>query len=184
MPTNKRTAFGKALEKAEAVVEATGLQVQFTHNLDPFFKGDLDGKRIFIGNHLGVEEKLFNLLHLAGHSIQWNVDALLRTLGSELYRHPDDKLLKKLQIYEWQANCYALAILHRAGITDLDEWLEKKYILDMQYLTHFYKTGKKLKQVTAVAKAYPFKRKLESLRIPSFVPCSADRTRNGIVISF
>ena len=29
-----------------------GLVIHYTHNLDPFFKGDLDGKRIFIGDHL------------------------------------------------------------------------------------------------------------------------------------
>ena len=172
------------LHHCEKIVKDMGLETHYTHNLDPFFKGDLDGKRIFIGNHLGVEEKLFNLLHLAGHSIQWNIDALLRNLGSELYLHPDDKLLKKLQTYEWQANCYALSILHKAGILDLDDWLSKKYILDMLYLTHFYKTGKKLKQVTTIAKAYPFKRELKMIPIPYFIPASADRTRNGIVISF
>ncbi|MEP7144048.1 MAG: hypothetical protein ABI707_14295, partial [Ferruginibacter sp.] len=107
-----------------------------------------------------------------------------RNLGSELYLHPDDKLLKKLQTYEWQANCYALSILHKAGIFDLVDWLTKKYILDMLYLTHFYKTGKKLKQVTNLARAYPFTRELKPIPIPSFTPVSADRTRNGIVISF
>ncbi|MEO6549283.1 MAG: hypothetical protein ABIN94_14875 [Ferruginibacter sp.] len=180
----KRMHFTKTLEKCEKVVEDMGLVVHFTHNLDPFFKGDLDGKRIFIGNHLGVEEKLFNLLHLAGHSIQWNIDELLRGLGSELYLHPNDKLLKKLQTYEWQANCYALSILHKAGILDLDDWLTKKYILDMLYLTHFYKTGKKLKRVTELAKAYPFKKELKPIPLPSFQPAAGDKTRNGIVISF
>src|ERR1700733_5087783 len=108
----KKTDFAEVLQKCEAVVKDMGLVINYTHNLDPFFKGDLDGKTIYIGNHLAKEEKLFNLLHLAGHSVQWNIDPLLRTLGSELYRNPGDKLLKKLQTYEWQANCYALAILH------------------------------------------------------------------------
>ena len=161
-----------------------GLVVQYTHNLDAFFKGDLDGKRIYIGDHLEVEEKLFNLLHLAGHSVQWNIDKLLRDLGSELYLNPDDKLLKKLQRYEWQANCYALAILHKAKEFELDKWLSEKYVTDMLYLTHFYKTGKKLKRITKLAKAYPFKRKLAVTPIPEFIPTAGHRTRNGLVISF
>jgi len=33
------------------------------------------------------------------------MDALLRNLGSELYKTLDDELLKKLTTYEWQANC-------------------------------------------------------------------------------
>ncbi|MEP7318258.1 MAG: hypothetical protein ABI921_05945, partial [Panacibacter sp.] len=144
----KKINFEKVLKKCEAVVKDMGLTIQYTHNLDPFFKGDLDGKAIYIGNHLSVKEKLFNLLHLAGHSVQWNTDMLLRDLGSELYLNPNDKLLKKLQAYEWQANCYALSILHKAGVLNLDTWLSEKYITDMLYLTHFYKTGKKLKSIT------------------------------------
>jgi hypothetical protein len=180
----KKVDFTKNLQRCEAVVMEMGLVIQFTHNLDPFFKGDLDGKTIFIGNHLSGEEKLFNLLHLAGHSIQWNIDPLLRNLGSELYRNPDDELLKKLQVYEWQANCYALSILHKAGIFNRDKWLSKKYVIDMLYLTHFYKTGEKLKRITEVAKAYPFKRELETTAVPFFTPTAGTRTRNGIVISF
>ena len=179
-----KPGFAKRLKKCEKVIGELGLEVIYTHNLDPFFKGDLDGKRIFIGDHLRAEEKLFNLLHLAGHSVQWNIDKLLRDLGSELYKHPDDKLLKRLQNYEWQANCYGLSLLHKAGITDLDKWFTKKYILDMLYLTYFYKTGKKLKRTTALAKSFPFKKELSIIPIPLFTPTSSKRTRNGIVISF
>jgi hypothetical protein len=161
-----------------------GLVINYSHNLDPFFKGDLDGKTIYIGVHLSAEEKLFNLLHLAGHSVQWNINKLLRDLGSELYLNPDDKLLKKLQTYEWEANCYALSILHNAKVFTLDKWLNKKYILDMMYLTHFYKTGKKLKRITKLAKAYAFNRKLEPRTIPAFTPTAGEKTRNGLVIAF
>ena len=180
----KKVDFVKALEKLEVEVKAMGLVIQYTQNMDPFFKGDLDGKTIFIGIHLSPEEKVFNLLHLSGHSIQWNVDELLRNLGSELYRNPDDKLLLRLQTYEWQANCYALTLLHKAGYFNLDKWLTRKYIIDMLYLTHFYKTGEKLKKISAVAKAYPFKRELESKPVPAFTPVAGTHTRNGLVISF
>jgi len=179
-----KTTFTEALRKCEAVVMDMGLVIIYTHNLDPFFKGDLDGKRIFIGSHLHDEDKLFNLAHLAGHCIQWNIDELLRNLGSELYLNPSDELLKKLQTYEWQANCYGLAILHKAGIYDLNSWLSKEYIRDMIYLTHFYKTGKKLKKMTKEAKDFPFKRKLEEVKLPLFNPVADTKTRNGIVISF
>src|SRR6478736_1083334 len=83
------------LQKCESIVKDMGLNIVYTHNLDPFFKGDLDGKSIFIGYHLSPSEKLFNLVHLAGHSIQWNTDDLLRTMGSELYINPSDELLRK-----------------------------------------------------------------------------------------
>jgi hypothetical protein len=180
----KNVDFKKILHECESIVRKMGLQILYTHNLDSFYKGDLDGKRIFIGDHLAPDEKLFNLLHLSGHSIQWNVNDLLRNLGSELYLHPDDELLEKLQTYEWQANCYALSILHQVENKKLDKWLTKKYMTDMFYLTHFYKTGEKLKKVTKIAKAYPFTRVLKPIPIPHFIPTAGQRTRNGLVISF
>jgi len=180
----KNVDFKKILHACEHIVREMGLEIHYTHNLDSFYKGDLDGKRIFIGDHLAPDEKLFNLIHLSGHSIQWNVDDLLRNLGSELYLHPDDKLLKRLQTYEWQANCYALSILHQVENKKLDKWMTKKYVTDMLYLTHFYKTGQKLKRITKIAKAYPFKRDLKPLPIPHFTPTAGHRTRNGLVISF
>jgi hypothetical protein len=180
----KQVDYKELLNRCERVVKELGLEIHYTHNLDSFYKGDLDGKRIFIGNHLSDDDKLFNLLHLSGHSVQWNVDDFLRNLGSHLFLHPDDKLLKKLQTYEWQANCYALSILHKAGEKTMDGWLTKKYVTDMLYLTYFYKTGKKLKRVTKLAKSYPFKKRLKPKRIPAFVPEAMKRTRNGLVISF
>ncbi len=180
----KKTDFEGILHKCEAEVKELGLIIHYTHNLDHFFKGDLDGKRIFIGDHLDAEDKLFNLLHLTGHSIQWNINELLRNLGSTLYRHPDDKLLLKLQTYEWQANCYALGLLHKVKVYELDKWLTDKYVEDMLYLTYFYKTGKKLKRITKIAKEYPFNRELKPKRIPAFTPTAAHKTRNGLVISF
>ncbi len=54
----------------------------------------------------------------------------------------------------------------------------------MLYLTHFYKTGKKLKRITAIAKAYRFKKQLKEIPIPSFTPVAQTKTRNGLVISF
>jgi hypothetical protein len=74
--------------------------------------------------------------------------------------------------------------LHKAGIFNLDKWLSRKYVIDMLYLTHFYKTGEKLKQITQVAKAYSFKRELEIKDIPAFIPTAQARTRNGLVIAF
>ncbi len=180
----RKTNFEKVLQDSELIVKELGIEISYTHNLDPYFKGDLDGKTIFIGGSLPAEEKVFNLLHLAGHTIQWNISALLRDLGSELYRNPGDELLKLLQTYEWEANCYALTILHKAEGFELDGWLRQKYIIDMLYLTHFYKTGQKLKRITEVAKAYTFNRELEIIEIPEFEPTASKRTRNGLVISF
>jgi len=184
-PTQKMDYHG-CLTKVEALVKSKSIELEYTQNLDPFFKGDLDGKTIYIAESLPAEEKLFNLLHLSGHTIQWSVDKELREMGSHLITNPDDVLLKKLQTYEWQANCYGLALLHMTGEHGLDHWLTQKYLIDMFYLTHWYKTGEKKKEITELAKMYVFKRDLEEKAIPEFTPYPSENRRygNGIVISF
>ena len=178
--------FHACLKKVEALIHSKNIMLEYTHNLDPFFKGDLDGKTIYISESLPYEEKLFNLLHLSGHTIQWSIDNDLREMGSHLIINPDDELLKKLQTYEWQANCYGLALLHMTGEYMLDQWLTQKYLIDMFYLTHWYKTGKKKKEITELAKMYVFNHDLEEKAIPEFTPYPSENRRygNGIVISF
>lgn len=177
--------FTDVLKKLQLYAEnQLGLKIIDTSDLDPYFKGDLDGARIWIASALDDEEELFNVLHLVGHSIQWNVSDELRSLGSVLHEKPDDATLLRLQQYEWEANCYGIFILHELGVFDLDEWLTEKYTEDMCYLTHFYKTGEKLKEVTEVSRAYKFNRALEDKTIPIFKAWSNPEKRNGIVIDF
>jgi hypothetical protein len=177
--------FTDVLKKLQLYAEnQLGLKIIDTSDLDPYFKGDLDGARIWIASALDDEEELFNVLHLVGHSIQWNVSNELRALGSVLHEKPDDATLLRLQQYEWEANCYGIFILHKLGVYDLDEWLTEKYTEDMCYLTHFYKTGEKLKEVTEVSRAYKFNRALQDKTIPTFKAWSNPEKRNGIVIDF
>lgn len=172
----------EVLQKVYNYAESLGLKVVDTDQLDPYFKGDLDGVNIWISKKLTEEEQLFNIVHLIGHSVQWNVDSDLRKLGSILFEHPSNQLLKRLQNYEHEANCYGLYALHCMGINNLDEWLEKEYTQDMLYLTHFYKTGEKIKEVTEISKKYIFDTKLEPKEIPAFKPYKSNKARNGIVI--
>jgi hypothetical protein len=161
-----------------------GLHIIDTSELDPYFKGDLDGVSIWIASALDDEEELFNVLHLIGHTIQWNVSKELRVLGAVLHQKPDNVLLHRLQEYEWEANCYGIFILHKLGVFDLDTWLSEKYREDMYFLTHFYKTGEKLKEITDIGLAYKFTWPLKEKAVPVFSPWANPETRNGIVIDF
>lgn len=176
--------FTSALSAIWQYTNTIGLELVDTTELDPYFKGDLNGIKIWIAKALPDQEELFNVLHLIGHSVQWNVDASLRELGSVLHHKPSDELLKRLQEYEWQANCYALYALHEVGVYDLDGWLYSKYIEDMFYLTHYYKTGEKLKEITDISLAYSFTKLLQPLEIPKFEAYANEESRNGIVIAF
>lgn len=168
MPKDKMT-FKDILKSCEAHVLQLGINIDYTKKMEPFFKGDLDGKTIFINKRLSKQEKLFNLLHLTGHTIQWNIDNRNYELGKKLIKNPSAKLLKKLQKYEWNANRFGLYILRQYAGTTLDKWYLKLVKSDMAYLTYYYKTGKKEK-VIITDNLFPFKdKKLKPKTIPAFI---------------
>lgn len=179
--------FQGVLNKVTPLILGYGMIITYTKEIDPFFKGDIDGKNIYIADHLSAEQKLFNILHLFGHNLQWTISEELRTLGSQLYNDPDDALLRKLQTYEYDANCYGLQLLYDVKEHKLEYWLEKKYEQDMLYLTHWYKTGEKTMKITELAKRYRFNKDLIAKPIPTgLVPYADPEKRNirGIVVDF
>lgn len=178
--------YTKALRKVVMRALKLGFVVVQSKELDPYFKGDLNGAVVWIED-MDDDLELFNVLHLLGHCIQWNVDEELLALGNKIWVNPDDETIKKLQEYEWEANCYALQILHDCKVFDLDDWLLKSYQADMIYLTNFYLTGEKHeflfdKEVEAIREKYPFKEYLVAKPIPKFTPKAFEKSRNGIVI--
>lgn len=175
--------FDKVLNDVIKYAESLGLNIQFKNDLDEYFKGDLDGVSIFC-IEMNHDEMLFNILHMIGHTVQWNVSSELREFGSKTYLKPNQELMLKLQEYEWEANCYGLYILHKLGINNLDQWLHDKFVLDISYLTHFYATGEKLREITLESLKYPFSKPLIPKSIPPFKPYKSEGSRNGIVIDF
>lgn len=182
--TEEKLKFGKALRAFQKYAKQFGITVLYTDNLKKFFKGDLNGKEIFVRHNLDKRQKLFNLIHLFGHTVQWNIDPELRKLGSVLHKKVSDELLLRLQNYEWQANCYGLYALHQAGFTEFDKWLFELYAEDIYYLTNYYKTGQKLKERTEISEIYKFSKPLISLEFPNFQATRNEKTRDGIVIDF
>lgn len=175
--------FTSALEKTEKLANALGITVLYppANELDPFFKGDLDGKTIYISNELTKEEKLFDLLHLIGHTIQWNVNEQHYELGSVLHSNPSEGVMALLYAYEWEANCYGLYILEYIGHKNLRDWLYDLFKEDINYLMEFYKSGKKEKILpedrVPVVELFP-------KPIPYFTPKQRKSSREGIVIGF
>lgn len=180
---NNKDYFKSVVNEVMAYSEKLGFIIHTNNNIDEFFKGDLDGLNIYL-RHIDYEEDLFNILHMVGHSIQWNVSDELRALGNVIYNNPSQEVLKNLQNYEWEANCYGYKMLVDLGHSKLKAWLEAKYVLDMLYLTHFYKTGEKLRVINQETLKNAFKKPLVAKEIPSFKPVAQKNNRNGIVIDF
>ena len=135
--------FREAFNDVEAFIERRyGLPVVITDVPDPF-TGDLDGATILVDYDLEPEDALFILVHLFGHTVQWNVSAADRALGLLEVREPSDELLASLARYEEDAARYSLQLFHEAGVHDLDQWLADFAACDIGYLLHFYRTGEK-----------------------------------------
>lgn len=167
-----------AYYQVEALIERRyGLPVVITDVPDPF-TGDLDGARILVDYDLDAEDALFILVHLFGHTVQWNVSPDDRALGLLEVRDPSEELLAALSRYERTAARYSLQLFHDAGIQDLDQWLSDFAACDIEYLIHFYRTGKKRALRSFWQDGAPL---LVPLAIPPFQP-TRWITRSGTVI--
>jgi hypothetical protein len=170
--------FREVFNRVERLIEERyGLPVVITDVTDPF-TGDLDGSQILVDSDLEAEEALFILVHLFGHTVQWNVSARDRELGLLEVKNATEELLSQLARYEQEAARYSLQLFHDADVHDLDQWLANFAACDVAYLIHFYRTGEKR----------PFRsfwsdtaRSLTPLAIPLFQPTKWI-SRSGTVI--
>lgn len=131
------------------------------------FTGDLDGAEIRVDYAEEIEGALFILLHLFGHTVQWNLSARAREIGTVIQTNPSPKLLLELEEYEREACRYSLQLLHDAGFRDLDQWLTDFSVCDFAYLRHFYETGEKRPFFGFWQPNRPL---LEPLPVPPFEP--------------
>ena len=107
------------------------------------FTGDLDGEQIMVDYDLDIEDAVFILIHLFGHTVQWNVSAERREVAFAAPATWTDDQLQAAMDYEAEACRYSLQLVHEAGFHDLDQWIADFAACDARYLLHFYKTGEK-----------------------------------------
>jgi hypothetical protein len=92
---------------------------------------------------LEIEDAVFILIHLFGHTVQWNVSPRARDIALLRPATWTDEQLRAAMDYEHEACGYSLQLLHDAGIHDLDQWISDFAACDCAYLEHFYRTGEK-----------------------------------------
>jgi hypothetical protein len=126
------------------IVEAKyGVEVTISDVVDPN-TGDFDGERILIDYDQDVEVALFVLIHLFGHTVQWNVSEHFRALGLNPPTSATPEQMAAITEYEQGATCLGIALLREAGVTNMDGWASDWWRADFDYLVHFYRTGEKL----------------------------------------
>lgn len=145
---------------------------------DPFL-GDLDGSEIHVDYANDLENAVFIIAHLFGHTVQWNLSEHGRRIGYEVQQNPSEEKLVELEAYEREACRYSLQLFHQAGVDDLDQWVADFAACDFAYLKHFYKTGKKraFRSFWKNGQA-----PIEPLAIPEFHPTRWITRYQGIVV--
>jgi hypothetical protein len=176
-PARLRVVFDRVEQMIERRWE---IPVRISDVPNPF-TGDLDGEVILVDHDLDIEDAVFILIHLFGHTVQWNVSERARQIG---FAKPGETVwteeaLQEVADYEAEACRYSLQLLHEAGIRDLDQWVSDFAACDTAYLMHFYRTGEKLafRSFWRADAAL-----LEPLAIPSFQPTRWLSRYDGTVV--
>ena len=143
------------------------------------FTGDLDGEQIMVDYDLEIEDALFILIHLFGHTVQWNVSAEHRSVAFLQPITWTDEQLCAAMDYEAEACRYSLQLLREAGVDDLDQWISDFAACDSVYLMHFYKTGEKRPFRSFWRDGTPI---LAPLAIPEFRPTQWRTRHQGTVV--
>lgn len=176
-PARLRAVF----DRVEALIERRWhIPVRISDVPNPF-TGDLDGEQILVDHDLDIEDAVFILIHLFGHTVQWNVSERAREIG---FAKPGEiqwteAALAELAEYEREACRYSLQLLHDAGVRDLDQWVSDFAACDTAYLMHFYRTGEKRPFRSFWQAGAP---RLEPLAIPPFSPTRWLSRYDGTVI--
>lgn len=150
-----------------------------TRDIPDPLTGDLDGAEIDVDYAITPELRLFLLGHLFGHTVQWNVNESAFDLGRQYKPPVDEKLFPEVLAYEGEAARYGLSLLHRVGITDVDQWFSNYTAADQSYLLHFYRTGDKGEFKNFWREGAPL---IEPKPIPEFKPKKRVFRMDGVVI--
>jgi hypothetical protein len=143
------------------------------------FTGDLDGEQIMIDYDLELEDAVFILVHLFGHTVQWNISAHDREIAFAKPPEWTPDLLAEATTYEATAAGYSLQLLHDCGIHDLDQWLSDFAACDNAYLMHLYETGEKRQFRSFWKDGSPL---VAARRIPEFQPTRWISRYEGTVV--
>lgn len=138
-PDHLRAVFNQ-LERL--IEDRWGIPVVIQDVPNPF-TGDLDGQQIMVDYDLDIEDAVFILIHLFGHTVQWNLSPERRETAFAQRSTWTDEQLHEIAVYETEACRYSLQLLHEIGVYDLDSWVSNFAACDACYLLHFYKTGEK-----------------------------------------
>ena len=110
-----------AFRAVRTKVEVYGVRVYIGDVADPN-TGTFNGSEIGIDYANELEMSLFVLVHLFGHTVQWNVVPAYRTIDERVKPFAASEIIEEARIYEDNASRDGLTLLHEAGMHDRDRW--------------------------------------------------------------
>ena len=135
-----RARYGQRLVGAlSGRVEAHGVEVIFREFGDT--KGDLDGARIYMSRELDVDESVFLLCHLFGHTAQWHCDPNALEYAAITATSFTEGDAAWVEEYERKASRIGLALLLSCDAPLLRSWLSEFVEADIRYLLARYRGG-------------------------------------------
>jgi hypothetical protein len=159
-------ALKDAFRRARDRIETYGVRVYIGDVVDPN-TGTFDGAEIGIDWANDLDLSLFVLVHLFGHTVQWNTVPAYRTIDTRVRPGAPPEVIDEARVYEQNASRLGLTLLHEAGIVDRDQWLSDWWGSDWRYLSTYYATGTLPDWRSFRSTGHP---RLEPLPIPAFVP--------------
>ena len=151
---------------ARACIEQYRVRVYIGDVLDPN-TGTFDGAEIGIDYANDLEMSLFVLVHLFGHTAQWNTVPAYRSIDARVKPGAAPEIIEEAHVYERNASRLGLSLLHEAGVGERDQWLSDWCASDWNYLSTYYATGELPHWEGYRSTGHPL---LEPLPIPSFTP--------------
>jgi len=139
--TMNESFFTTVFDQVRRRVEAYGIRVSF--DILPWpDNAQFNGADIILDDRLAPDVRLYTLLHLFGHNVQWSTSEEMRRVGTSLKfgeLNPDAE--QALRGYERQATEMALWLLHEIGVTQLDQWLTDIWHWDFGYIAGVFASG-------------------------------------------
>ncbi len=130
-----QTCFNRVEKHIEDRYE---MPVSISDVIDPN-TGDFDGVSIKVDFALELDLAFYVLLHLFGHSVQWNLSAEYRRLGQDQTIPKPPEEMARIHDYERDATRYSLTLCRVAGVRPLDEidrWVSDWFDADYAFLAH------------------------------------------------
>jgi hypothetical protein len=159
-------ALKDAFRRARNAVESYGIRVYIGDVKDPN-TGIFDGSEIGVDWANDLDMSLFVLVHLFGHTVQWNTVPAYRTIDQRAKPGAPPEVIDEARVYEMNASRFGLELMHKAGIDDRDQWISDWWGSDWKYLSTYYATGTLPPWSECRATGFP---RLEPLPIPEFTP--------------